>query len=221
MCGRFALYRDAERLRRQFAVSGEVSWSPRYNIAPGSPILGVFFDGAVRRWGEFLWGFIPHWAKAPRQGAPLINARAESVIEKPTFREALQKRRLLVPADAFYEWKPGAAGKQPYALRPTDPETTWAFAGLWDLWQGPEGPLWTACILTTAAPPRVAPLHERMPVILPPEGQAAWLDPASSLAALQAWFDPAPEMPLWVYPVSRRVNGVRADDAGLLEPVGA
>ena len=218
MCGRFSLTSSTEQLAEKFEVPVDFELKPRYNIAPGQAVCVV--RGAKRELAHTRWGLVPHWARDPAVGHRMINARSETVAEKPAFREALRRRRCLLPADGFYEWAGTSAGKQPYYIRLHD-ESPFAMAGLWESWQGAgDEPLETCTILTTDAAPRIEHLHARMPVILGRADFETWLDPA-----LQ---DPEPLLPLLVptqserlsfHPVSTRVNQVRFDDTECLRAV--
>lgn len=225
MCGRFALHRATESLLEQFeaqAGPGLSDWQPSYNIPPGQPILNVHGDGASGRWlSAMRWGLVPGFAPSAagveiqgRARAP-INARAESVARSPLFRNALRRRRTLVPADAWYEWRTTPRGKQPYALRPAG-EAGFAFAGLYE--DHPEAGR-TCTIITAPAAPSVGFVHPRMPVVLPPEAWARWLDPELTDAAeLTGLLGPYPgELAAW--PVSRAVNRPANDGPELLDPV--
>jgi putative SOS response-associated peptidase YedK len=231
MCGRYAFYTPMEAVVRLFRIS-EVhahEIAPRYNIAPTqeSPIvrLSPFFDAGEqgetpRELALARWGLVPFWAKDRKIGNRQINARGETVAQKPAFRAAFRKRRCLVPADGFYEWQKTASGKQPWYIRARGAEPL-ALAGLWELWDPPEGgePLATYTIITTVGNAFMQPLHDRMPVVLDESGRDAWLDPATPAAALQALLVPAPEDRLEAWPVSRRVNSPFNEDAELLAPV--
>ena len=177
MCGLYSLRQSSEAVRALFGYEDEARFPPRPYVAPAGPIGIVRKDRGVRRFALVLWNFVPGWAKEVRPGRPLINARSETVMEKPTFRNALTRRRCLVPADGYYEWKGDAPGrKQPFHIHKADGGLI-AFAGLWEHWQGPDGSeLETAAILTTVAGPDVRDVHERMPVIVAPEHFEAWLD---------------------------------------------
>jgi putative SOS response-associated peptidase YedK len=195
---------------------------PRYNIAPSqkAPVIRPSRDGSA---GEFVflrWGLIPSWAKDPKIGYKMINARAETLSEKPAFRVAFKKRRCLIPANGFYEWKREWDGKRPYFIGRKD-GGLFAFAGLWERWKGPDEEMIESCVIVTAkANATVAPLHDRMPVIVPPEAYRLWMDTerygSDEVARLLV---PAPEDLLNAYPVSRRVNNPENDDKGLIEPV--
>jgi len=220
MCGRFAQFTSGQALEEQFEASYAGDRLPaRYNVAPGTPILicRAERDGR-RRLDPAHWGLIPSWAKDRKIGYRTINARAETVAEKPAFRAAFRRRRCLIPADGFYEWQASADGKQPFFIRRGD-RCPFAFAGLWEGWTDPESgeSLESATIIVTTANERLRPIHDRMPVILDPEDYAAWLDPrASERDPLLALLKPYAAEALIGYPVSRRVNRPQEDDAGLI-----
>ena len=220
MCGRFLLTTDLDLLERAFGFDKgpRPNLQPRYNVAPTDPIPIVRRnrEGTGRELAVVRWGLIPFWAKdASVGGAKLINARAESVTTKPAFREAFERRRCLVPADGFYEWQKRADGKQPWLIRRRDHQP-FGFAGLWDRWKGPGGPVETATIITTEPNAVCAPLHNRMPVILAPDTYDAWLDP--DRPGGEALLRPCPDDWLEVFPISRLVNNVRNDGPELIEP---
>jgi putative SOS response-associated peptidase YedK len=229
MCGRYAFFTPIEAVTRLFAVS-EVhirELAPRYNIAPTQevPIIRVspFLeqDGAhepLRELALARWGLVPFWAKDPSIGNRMINARGETVAQKPAFRAAFRKRRCLVPADGFFEWQKTESGKQPWYIHAADGEPL-ALAGLWELWDPPDGgaPLASCSIITTRANEFMRPLHERMPVILDAGGRDAWLDAATTPSGLQALLVPAAEDALEAWPVSRRVNSPFNEDPSLVE----
>ena len=179
MCGRFLLHTPVDTLQRAFGFAERPNLRPRYNIAPTQTVPIVRQkDGGGRELALVRWGLIPSWAKEAGIGGRLINARAETVAEKPAFRGAFRKRRALVPADGFYEWRKreGDRPKQPLLVRRRDGQP-FAFAGLWEHWRGPEGEVETCTILTTEANAALAPIHDRMPVILDPACYDRWLDP--------------------------------------------
>ncbi|GIX46499.1 MAG: DUF159 family protein [Candidatus Tectimicrobiota bacterium] len=220
MCGRFTLFTALETLQARFCFEAQgLAYRPSYNIAPGQPVLVVLAAQGQRRAGYLRWGLVPSWAKAPRAG--LINARVETVAEKPSFREALRRRRCLVLADGFYEWRKTGATALPVYVRLRQGEP-FAFAGLWDTWRPPAGPALATCtILTTAATALLQPLHPRMPVILTPDAEASWLDPRlSDPAALLSLLCPLAEAALEAYPVSRLVNSPHHNSPACIAPAG-
>jgi putative SOS response-associated peptidase YedK len=226
MCGRYTLKTPAGALVEHFAVDphaiGQLSlFGPRYNVAPTQAVpvirLRAAEDGVPRRTLDWLrWGFVPSWSKQPPTGRPLINARSESVADKPSFRTAFRRRRCLVPADGFYEWRTEGRHKQPFYIRRPD-GLPFAFAGIWEAWHGDDvdAPLESFAILTTRANRLMADLHDRMPVILAPNDYAAWLEPGEDearQAELLQLCEPAPDDELVADPVSPRVNKPQYDD---------
>ncbi|HYE62899.1 MAG TPA: SOS response-associated peptidase [Phycisphaerales bacterium] len=224
MCGRFLLITPArvvaELFRAHAGLTGSqdaILFQPRYNIAPSQPVLVVrnTKDGTGRELAGMRWGLVPSWAKDESIGLKTINCRSETALEKPMFRSLYERRRCLVPADGFYEWKavPGRRTKQPMLIqvREAGQPKTFAMAALWDRWRPPEGePIDSVTILTTAANEQVAPVHDRMPVILPASAWDDWL------AARQ----PAPSaVELSLTPVSTLVSNVRNDGPDLVRPV--
>ena len=219
MCGRFSIFADPERLAERFqAALPAEPLAPRYNAAP-SQSQPVLLNEDARLIQVLRWGLVPFWAKDPSVGDRMINARAETLVEKPSFRTALQRRRCLVLADGFYEWQKTAQGKTPMriALKSGQP---FAFAGLWETWKSPEGePLRTFTIITTSPNALAAPIHDRMPAMLLPEHEALWLD---NSAGQQRWLEvlrPYPAELMLAYPVSRRLNSPANDDPALVERV--
>jgi putative SOS response-associated peptidase YedK len=221
MCGRYSLTTPVEALRRLFRFEQLPNLAPRYNIAPTQLAPVVRASATGREIVNLRWGLVPAWAKEIA-GPPLINARAESVAEKPSFRNAFAKRRCLVPTDGFYEWEEVRKGvKQPWRIVRRDGEP-YAFAGLWESWRAPDGTnLESFTILTTAASSELAPLHDRMPVILATNDHGRWLDEAAPRDELQALLKPFPSNQLRAYPVSTRVNKVANDDPGCIAPLAA
>ena len=220
MCGRYSLTSPLEAVRQLFDVTGGGNLAPRYNIAPTQTVPVVRRDDAApsgRKLAQLTWGLVPSWAKDPTMGARLINARAETVAEKPSFRSAYRRRRCLVPADGFYEWKKEDGGKQPYRIAFAD-NRPFAFAGLWEHWQGRDGSeIESFTIITTEASDQLRPIHHRMPVILDPEAHGPWLDVESGDGA--ALLKPYAGAELDAYPVSRHVNSPKNDDAECIEPI--
>ena len=209
--------RTPESLTRVFDLATCVDLSPRYNIAPSTEIPVVRRSPEGTRVLHLLrWGLVPYWSKDPARGAPLINARAESVTAKPAFRGAFHQRRCLIPADGFYEWDRQGEIRRPYYFSPPDGSLL-AFGGLWESWQAPDGSLLrTACILTTAANAQVAPIHDRMPLLLAPADWTIWLE--GPAVAAQDLLRPAPDAALRAWPVSPRVNRVQEEGEELIAP---
>lgn len=223
MCGRFTLHHSAEEVAQRFAVQETLFDFPkRYNIAPMQPLAVVtcnaYGDGK-RVLEGYRWGLVPSWAKDDAIGAKMINARGETLMEKPSFKNALRSRRCLIPADGFYEWKTENRVKQPHYIRFTD-NRIYAFAGLWEEWNGPgDAPLRTATIITGEPNPLLSTLHHRMAVILKPSDEAIWLDPkVSSQDALQL-LQTFPDDELEAFPVDRKVGNVAFDDVACIAPL--
>ena len=223
MCGRFVQKLSGEEIARLFA--GELFVSEpgeRYNVAPTQSVLVVVEHDQHRVVTSHRWGLIPSWAKDPKIGVQMINARAETLAEKPAFRTAFRRQRCIVPADAFYEWQRHGTSKTPYAIVRRDGQPL-AFAGLWSAWHKPESDerILSCTIVTTEANERLASLHERMPVILPEDAWSEWLDPGfQEVGPLQSLLRPYPSELLDAYPVSPRVNSVRNDGPELLAKAG-
>ena len=215
MCGRFAFYSPSEATAALFGASGSVPVEPRYNIAPTQYIAAIRNDEDEQRELTMLrWGLIPFWAKDPSIGNRMINARAETVAEKPSFRAAYRKRRCLVLADGFYEWHTEASGKIPYFISQENKEP-FAFAGLWENWLDKESDesIQSTTIITAAANDFMASLHHRMPVILGSETADRWLDGDDEL--IDYAIEHAPRLKAW--PVDRRVNNARNEGADLIK----
>ena len=213
MCGRFTLKTSPGVIAKLLGVKSVPTIEPRYNIAPSQPVLAVRLapESGEREVVMFKWGLIPSWAKEPGIGNSLINARADTVAEKPAFRSAFKKRRCLAPADGFYEWK-RENGKTPYYFRLKD-ESPFAFAGLWERWEKGDEPVESCTLITCEANGDVAPVHNRMPVILKPEDYARWLDPKEQQSeALMRLLAPLPDDWLSVHPVGKLVNNPRNED---------
>ena len=212
MCGRFALGYQVEDVAEYFGVAAPLYFEARCNIAPSQKIPAIILnDKRQRELRMFRWGLIPSWAKSPSIGSRLINARAETVAEKPAFRSAFKHRRCLIPVSGFYEWMREGNRKHPYLIQMRD-SGIFAFAGLWERWEH-EGEVIESCtILTTTANDLVQRIHERMPVILEPENYTAWLDTGDSPAeALQTLLRPFPSDRMEMRPVSDAVNNPRND----------
>ena len=208
MCGRFTLFQPPEVLAEVFQLAEVPPWEPQYNIAPSQLVPTVLTspEQSNQRFQLLRWGLIPSWAKDPKMGARLINARAETVTEKPSFRAAFRRRRCLLLADGFYEWQRQERKKQPFYFRLQNGEP-FAFAGLRERWEAPDGEVIESCtILTTTASQLMSPIHDRMPVILAPKDYDLWLDPAvQKPELLQQLLRPYSEA-MTAYPVSTKVN---------------
>lgn len=226
ICGRYTQLRPWSELVALYRITADVpppNLPPRYNIAPTQsvPIVRQGNEPDERELALVRWGLLPAWAKDVRSSYTMINARAETVDQKPAFRQAFRKRRCLVVADGFYEWRSQGGRKQPYYL--TLPENRpFAFAGLWEQWRAPEGGevIESCTIIVCEANPTVMPIHDRMPVILEPDAFEHWLDSKADPAAMKAMLRPH-NGPLLTVPVSPRVNTVRHDDPECIAPIGS
>ncbi len=230
MCGRYVIISTPQAIRALFGYGEQPNFPPRYNVAPTRPIPVVRLADGKRSFALMRWGLLPSWVKEPKNFPLLINARGESVLEKPAFRNAMRYRRCLIPTDGFYEWQAGeaaAARKRPYFVRARRNDKgeapPLAFAGLYETWTGPNGEeLDTAAIITTDANRTLAALHDRMPVFVAPQDFERWLDCANIEAkAAAALIKPANDALLEAYEVSTAVNRVVNDSAALLAPLSA
>lgn len=223
MCGRYALFSHLSQIKEAFDIQ-QVRWEPptSYNVAPTHEVAVV-----VRRDGDHVlekmrWGLIPAWAKDLEIGSRMINARVETLAEKPSFKRPLKGQRCLVIADGFFEWAKTERGKIPMFIR-SKSGRPFGFAGLYDIWKPPDGePISSCTIVTTCANELMQPIHDRMPLILAQPYQLAWLDPATP--NIEAWLStlaPFPGSELEIYPVSRRVNSPQYNDAELIQPVAS
>src|ERR1700712_60768 len=222
MCGRFVITSAPEALRRLFGYIDQPNFPPRYNVAPTQPVPVVIVGNGARQFRLMRWGFIPAWVKDPRGFALLINARAETVLDKPAFKNAVRRRRCLIPANGYYEWSQSEARKRPYFIHPRD-DQPFGFAGLAETWIGPNGEeLDTVAIMTTAASPDLAVLHPRVPVAIGTADFDRWLDCSNDdvEAALRLLTAPGEGEFVWRQ-VSIRVNRVANDDAQLILPISA
>ena len=216
MCGRFTMHHTREQVALRFDVQTvEAAPQERFNIAPTQPVAVVMEQDDERVLDALQWGLIPAWAKEPGIGNKLINARAETLAEKPSFRQALKKRRCLIPSDGFYEWKKEGTARQPMHIRRIDSDL-FAFAGLWEEWKAEDGrPLRTCTIITVAPNEVLLPIHDRMPAILRPEDEAAWLNETDT-GLLLSLLRPYPAEQMEVFAVSKKVNAPTVDDPALL-----
>ena len=226
MCGRYELHSNPAAIALAFGLAHRPEIAPRYNIAPTDdvPIVRVGNDGE-RELVRMRWGLVPRWAKDPSIGSRMINARGETLADKQSFRTAYRRHRCLLPADGFYEWRPAAHGsaggeparRQPQRIGMAD-GSLFGLAGIYERWLSEEGEVIDSCaIVTTDANALLMPIHDRMPVIIPPEHYARWLDPAN--AEVADLIAPYPANAMTYHPVSTRVNSVRHDDVSLIEPV--
>src|SRR5947208_3205139 len=219
MCGRYAITIAPEATRQLFGYLEQPNFPPRYNVAPTQPVPIVRMVEGKCQLALVRWGLIPAWVKDPRAFSLVINARGESVLEKPAFRNAMKYRRCLFPADGFYEWRREGDRKRAYFVRLKSGQPL-AFAGLWESWMGPNGEeMETAAIVTTTASRSIAHIHDRMPVILPPDVFDFWLDPNVDAAMATAVLQPAKDELIETYEVSSAVNRTANDAPMLLEPL--
>lgn len=214
MCGRFTLATStADELRQRFPLGeSAVDLRRRFNVAPGDPVVTVAVREGVARARMLRWGFVPPWARDPSVGYKMINARAETVAVKPAFRDAFARRRCLIVADGFYEWRRQGRAKQPYHVTRAD-GAPFAFAGLWTGWKDPADDQWlrTCTIVTTTANEAISGIHPRMPVILDPLQEQAWIDPETPVDRLHELLRPLPAAGTRARAVSRAVNDARYD----------
>jgi len=224
MCGRYTLRSPIQRVVQAMNVAEDRvdpaagERGPRYNVAPTQPVPVVRADeepAGPRRLDLVRWGLVPSWAKK-KAGPTRINARAEGIAKNRVFGSSFKKRRCLVPADGFYEWERVGGRKLPSLFRLPD-DGVWAFAGIWSGWKGPDGPLLSCAIVTTAPNALVEPIHDRMPVILDPDAYALWLDPEAPLDALEGLLAPCPDDLLVPVPLKPTVNDVRNQGPECLE----
>jgi putative SOS response-associated peptidase YedK len=225
MCGRFVSTAPPEEIAKYFDAEPPEGpkLEPSFNIAPTNDVYAVLTAGGERRVEALHWGLVPFWAKNPSVGSKMINARAETLATKNAYRNAYKKKRCIIPADGFYEWAkvPGEKRKQPMFLHRSDDEPI-AFAGLWEVWRNPDNPdeeLHSCTIITGQPNDKVAKIHDRMPVMLPPSAWDLWLDPeVQDLDVVGKLLVPVPSELIDLYPVSTEVNNVRNKGAQLTEP---
>jgi putative SOS response-associated peptidase YedK len=225
MCGRYTLSKKerlAEMLRERFVIDefSEIRLIPRFNIAPTQQIPAVFEENGRKLWAA-RWGLIPSWAKDEKISSSLVNARCETVASKAAFRSAFRSRRCLVPADGFYEWQKTGTGKVPHYFTRKD-GALFAFAGLWETWRSSDGEqVRSVSLITTTPNSVVAPVHDRMPVILTPEREAAWLSNNTSMESLSSFLAPYPAEEMEARVVSSAVNSAKVDTPELVNPLPA
>jgi putative SOS response-associated peptidase YedK len=219
MCGRFTLTASAHDIEAAFGLYEglDPATPPRYNIAPTQQVLALRATEAGRRYGTLRWGLVPFWADDLKIGSRLLNARADGIATKPAFRDALKKRRCLILADGFYEWRTEGKTKQPFHIRRID-RKPFAFAGLWERWSKGATPVESCTIVTTDANDFMKPLHERMPVILDPKDYDRWLGPSQEPASVVELLRPAANGGFEMAAVSPKVNNARFEDPACLEP---
>ena len=223
MCGRFTLHHTPEEVAERFSAQQKLfEFPPRYNIAPTQPIAVVTQNAhgdGVRALEGYRWGLVPSWAKDDSIGSKMINARVETLAEKASFKHALKRRRCLIPADGFYEWKQEDKAKTPHYIHFRD-DRLWAFAGLWEEWNGPgDAPLRTCTIITGPPNTLLSTLHHRMAVILRPDLEDAWLNPQTDMEEALAMLTTYPDSDLEAYAIGKRVGNVVNDDESLIEPI--
>jgi putative SOS response-associated peptidase YedK len=216
MCGRFSLKTTPDTLERIFGHPAPPGYQPRYNVAPSQEVLAIVAEEGAERAAMLRWGLIPFWAKDPGIGNKLVNARAESLGEKPAFRNAFRKRRCLILADGFYEWQQRHDGKHPMWVHLPNGEP-FALAGLWERWDRGEHPVETCTIVTTDANPFMRTIHTRMPIILGAAAGKAWLDAQASEEALHDLLTASAEVELEAHEVSRMVNNPANDRPECIE----
>lgn len=217
MCARFVFY-SGRSFGDEFGSVALPDLTPRYNIAPTQFVLGITNGEKGREASLYQWGLVPSWAKDTSIGQKLINARSETAAEKPSFRTALKRRRCLIPADGFYEWMGVKGYKQPYYI--TIEKHPFAFAGLWEYWEGVEGVVQSCTILTTSANEFMLNIHERMPVILSQDEYDLWLDPETPPPLVESLMNQYPSELMSMYPVSKAVGNPRFEDPSCIEKVG-
>ena len=222
MCGRYVIQANKQLLQKRYQLREKPEIEPHYNIPPGTPVLAIrqATDGAFA--SLLHWGLIPRWANDPSIGSKLSNARAETLEEKPAFCDAYRKRRCIIPASGFYEWKRRGNNRQPYFFEPTK-EPLFSFAGLWEAWKahGSDRVIESCTVITTAANATMAPIHHRMPVVLDKPSETLWLSEDSPMNAINGLLAPLPPEAIRCHPVSDRVNRTANDDPSLLEAVDA
>lgn len=220
MCGRFAIKTMPEAMRAAFGYDERPNFPPRYNIAPTQPVPVVTLDQGRRRFVLMRWGFIPGWVKDPKDFPLVFNIRSERAREKPSFRAAFLRRRALMPADAFYEWRTGDGTRTPFMVRRPD-GGLFAFPALWETWMSPDGSeIDTAAIVTAAAMPPLSAIHARTPVILDPANWNEWLDPSTRPERAEALLSPPIQMEMELVRIGPAVNKVANDGPGVQEPAG-
>lgn len=215
MCGRFTLYSSSTAIEQETGTAIP-EMQPNYNVAPTQLVLTIASNHEQTKAGFLKWGLVPSWADDPSIGHKMINARAETVDEKPSFKKLLERRRCLVAADSFYEWKKEGKEKQPYRITVND-ESIFTFAGLWDRWEGEEETITSCTIITTEANDLMKDLHHRMPVIISKSQREKWLHPDTSKEEAKAMLKPYDSQQMTAYPVSRAVNSPKNNTPDLLE----
>ncbi|HEY5545513.1 MAG TPA: SOS response-associated peptidase [Gemmatimonadaceae bacterium] len=222
MCGRFGLTRPEQLKLERFGITELPPLVPRYNIPPGGDILVVRERKGVTQADMIRWGLVPSWARDPAIGHRMANVRSDTALDKPSFRAAMQKRRCLIPADVFFEWQdvPGQRRRRPHAVALSDGEP-FALGGLWEYWRPREGDEWivSCAILTTEPNELLAPIHDRMPVMVRPEDYARWIEPETGIADVRKLVEPYPARHMRAWEISLLVNDPKVDDARVIAPV--
>lgn len=222
MCGRFTLFTDIEEIKDRFDIQGsfDEEYQFSYNIAPSHSVLSVINDGARNRLGYLRWGLIPFWAKDEKVGYKMINARAESIAEKASFKNAYKKKRCLIIADSFYEWKKGPERKIPMRIKLKN-HAPFGMAGLWESWKSPEGiNIYSCSVITTVPNELMTSIHDRMPVILKPEDEKDWLNPSiNDPAYLQQYLKSFDPEQMEAFEVSTDVNSTKNNSPNLIQQI--
>lgn len=220
MCGRYTLFAEEEEILDTFGLSNDIKdYEPSYNIAPGQNVLAIIHDGHNKRAGYLRWGLVPSWAHDEKIGYKMINARSETAHEKPSFKSLMARKRCLIVADSFYEWKKNDKTKQPKRIKPAKRQL-FAFAGLWDKWERNGKTLFTCTILTKEANMFIKYIHHRMPIILPKGKEDAWIAPQTKHPVrAQQFLQRLEEEELTVYDVSTYVNSAKHNDPTCIEPL--
>jgi putative SOS response-associated peptidase YedK len=221
MCGRYTITVTMEELLEQYLLEWPMVpfHRPRYNVAPGQLVPAIIHDGQKRRIGELKWGLVPSWAKDDKQGFKMINARAETIEDRPAYATLLRRKRCLIPADSFYEWRKSGGSKTPMRIL-LKSRRLFSLAGLYDTWVAPTGNKLSTCTVITTSPNELmAEIHNRMPVILDPEAETVWLDRGRHTDELRALLQPYPSERMEAYPVSPIVGNVKNETKECIEPV--
>ena len=222
MCGRFTLFTDIEEIKERFDIQGsfDLEYQFSYNIAPSQSVLSVINDGVRNRLGYLRWGLIPFWAKDEKVGYKMINARAETIAEKASFRNAYKKKRCLIIADSFYEWKKTPERKIPMRIKLKN-HAPFGMAGLWESWKSPEGiSIYSCSVITTVPNELMTSIHDRMPVILKPEDEKDWLNPSiNDPAYLQQYLKSFDSEQMEAFEVSTDVNSTKNNSPNLIQQI--
>lgn len=216
MCGRYNLIATGQQIMDRFSLPSLPAHKPDYNIPPGQKILAIVqLEGGCNSAVNLYWGLIPSWTKNRKNSSHLINARAETLTEKPSFKNAYRKRRCLIPATGFFEWQLTETGKQPYHIHQPD-QALFAFAGVWEHWEHDQETVYSCAIITTAANAKIAPVHERMPVIIAPNDYDLWLDKKTSVVNMADFLAADAYQSMLITPISTRVNNPLHNDEDCL-----